>query len=85
METLIHADIFFFITTIAVVLISIGIIVAIVYIIKILRTVSHVSDKVKEESEEILLDLKHLRGNVKSQGFRWSYVKQFIRSIFKRK
>jgi hypothetical protein len=82
METLIHADIFFFISTIALVLISIGIIIALVYLIRILRNVSDVSDKVKEESTEILSDIKELRTDIKKEGFRMSYVSRFFAKLF---
>jgi uncharacterized protein YoxC len=84
MDTLIHADIFFFITTIALILIALGLIIALIYIIKILHNVFHVSEKVKVESDEIISDLKTLRGNVKEKGFRLQYVKQFIKRIFGR-
>jgi uncharacterized membrane protein len=85
MESIIHADIFFLVSTVALILISIGIIIALIYIIKILRTVSKVSDKVKEESTEIIDDLKHLRGNIKQEGFRFRSVKSFLSKLFGRK
>jgi uncharacterized membrane protein len=85
METLIHADIFFFISTISIVLITIGIVISLVYIIRILRNVSDVSDKVKEESTEILSDVKHLRGTIKQEGFKMSYVFGFFKNLFGRK
>lgn len=84
-ESFIQADIFFFITTIAIVLVTIGLIVAIVYVIKILRTVSEVTDKVKEESEEVIADIKTLRTNIKSEGFRLAAVGDFFSRIFGRK
>jgi len=85
METLIHADIFFFVSTIALVLIAIALIVVLIYIIKILRTVSAVSDRVKEESSEIIDDLKTLRTSIKQEGVRLSFIKQFFNKIFGRR
>lgn len=85
MTTLIHADIFFFISTIALVLVSVGIIVALVYLIKILRNVSEVSDKVKEESAEIITDIRHLRSDMKREGFRMQHVGQFFARLFRRR
>ena len=82
MDNLIHADIFFFISTIALVVVSVGLIIALVYVIKILRNVSEVSDKVKEESSEILDDLKSLRGTIKQEGFKLSYFGTFIKHLF---
>jgi uncharacterized protein YoxC len=85
MDTLIHADIFFFITTISIVVVTIGFIIALIYIIKILRTVSKVGDKVKEESDEIIDDIKALRGNIKQQGFSFMNVKNVIKMVFGKK
>ncbi len=82
MDPLIHADIFFFISTIALVIITIGLSIAMVYLIKILRTVSQVTEKLKDESEELIKDVKALRGSIKTQGFRLLYVKDFIQMIF---
>lgn len=83
METLIHADIFFFISSVALVLVAVGVIIALVYVIKILRNVSAVSDKVKEESGEILDDLKSLRGTIKKEGFKLSYIGNFFKRLLK--
>lgn len=85
MDTIIHADIFFFVSTIALVVITLGLIVALVYIIKILRTISNVSEKVKDESDEILADIKNLRGTIKRQGFGLRNVTEFIKMVFGRK
>lgn len=85
MNTLIHADIFFFVSTIALIFISIGIAIALVYVIKILRNVSDVSDKVKDESTEILADIKELRGDIKKEGFRLHYVSNFFARLFGRR
>ncbi len=85
METLIHADIFFFISSIALVLVSIGLIIALVYVIKILRNVSDVSDKVKEESGEIIDDLKSLRGSIKQEGFKMRQMSSFFTRLIGRR
>lgn len=85
MDTIIHADIFFFVSTIALVVITLGLIVALVYIIKILRTISNVSEKVKDESDEILADIKNLRGTIKRQGFGLRNVTELIKMVFGRK
>ena len=84
MNTLIHADFFFFVTTIVVILIAICVIIALVYIIKILRTVSEVSIKVKDESEEIINDVRALRGHIKTQGLKLSILSRFFNKIFGR-
>jgi len=84
-ESFIHADIFFFISTIALVLISIGIVVVLVYVIKILRNVGEISDKIKTESGEIVADLKKLRASLRDEGVKWKHVTDLIRTFFMRK
>lgn len=47
MDTLIHADIFFFITSVAVVVLTILLVVVLFYVIKILRNFKDISDTLK--------------------------------------
>ena len=84
-ESLIHADIFFFISTIALVLISIGVIIASVYVIKILKNVKEVTDKINAESTELVSDLKKLRANLRDEGVKWKHVADLARNFFVRK
>ncbi|HEY0908153.1 MAG TPA: hypothetical protein VGE35_02275 [Candidatus Paceibacterota bacterium] len=84
-ESLIHADIFFFISTIALVLISIGIAIALFYAIRILRDASEVSEKIRTESGEIVSDLKKLRANLRDEGIKWKHVVGLVRTFFMRK
>jgi uncharacterized protein YoxC len=84
-ESLIHADIFFFISTIALVLISIGIVIATIYVIKILKNIREISDKVNAESTEIVSDVKKLRHALRDEGIKWKHVTDLIRSFFMRK
>jgi biopolymer transport protein ExbB/TolQ len=82
-QSLIHADIFFFITTIALVVISIGLSIAMFYLIKILRDASFVSDKIKQESTELITDIKKLRESIKDEGLKWKYVSEMVRNFFR--
>ena len=81
--SLIHADIFFFISTIALVVISVGLIVALFYFIRILRDASFVSKKIKEESTELIADLRRLREGLKEEGVKWRHVSDMIRNFFR--
>ena len=83
MQTLIHADIFFFVTTIAVVIIAVGTFIALAYVIKILRNVSDVSKKVRDESEEIVNDVHEMRHSIKKEGLRLKFIKSFLVRLFK--
>lgn len=81
-NSLIHADIFFFISTIALVVVSIGLIIALVYSIKILKNVSDISAKVKEEGERIVSDVRELRHVLRNEGLKWKGVAGLIRGFF---
>lgn len=82
METLIHADIFFFVSTISLVVITIGLAWALVYLIRILRNVRDISDKARVESDEIVSDLRSFRRAIKEEGLKWKSISALIRSFF---
>lgn len=84
-ESLIHADIFFFISTIALVVISIGLSISLFYVIKILRNLRDISDKANAESDEIIADIKRLRRAIRDEGVKWKAVSDLIRMFFARK
>ena len=68
MEIIMKADIFFFVTTIIVVLVGLGLLVFLVYAIRIISDVKFVSRKIKEESVEFLQDAKEMREHLKQKG-----------------
>ena len=68
MNDLIKLDVFFFITTIAVLALSIAVIIVLVYLIKIMRDVRYISQKIRIESDEIIKDVDTLRTEVKTKG-----------------
>lgn len=68
MQTLIHADIFFFITSIFVFVSTIILAVAGIYFILILRDMKDISGKVRREGGEIIEDVKELREKIKEEG-----------------
>jgi len=80
MNTLIKADIFFFITTIAIVLLTVVAIVVAIYVVRILRDIKNLSEKVKIEGGEIIDDVASARENIKkeSSGI-WLIIKRFLR------
>ncbi len=65
MENLIQSDVFFFITSIAVVVVTIFILVILWYIVRILKNVKDVSDVIKKESIFVLGDLSSLGAKIK--------------------
>jgi len=84
MDEFYKQDIFFFVTTIAVVLITLFLLVAAAYFIKILKDIRYISEKAKQESDFISQDLHQLRDNVKEQGFKVKHAFNFFNSFYKR-
>jgi hypothetical protein len=70
MDTLIHADIFFFVTTIAVVVITIALAVLIVYLVKVFRSVRRITDMVGDEAVLLRHDIADFRSGVRARGAR---------------
>ena len=70
METLIHADIFFFVTTIAVIVITIALTVLIIYLVKVFRSVRKIADMVSDETVLVRKDIADLRSEVRERGAR---------------
>ncbi|MCX6712741.1 MAG: hypothetical protein NTY66_00855 [Candidatus Vogelbacteria bacterium] len=81
METLAKSDIFFFVTTVVVILIGIGAVIAFAYVINILRDVKDVSKTVKRETTEIAGDLDTMRSKAKS-GQILAGLYGFIKGLF---
>ena len=66
MDTFLKADVFFFVTTICIVLITILFIVILIYLIKVFKNIEFLSKKIKEEGEEIISDVHNARIDIKS-------------------
>ncbi|GEM_PF-4860876 len=66
MEDVMKADVFFFVTTIIVVILGIISAVAIIFFVKILSRLNSLSKHVEEEVEHILLDVSSFRGSIRS-------------------
>ena len=61
MDTLVQADLFFFITSIAIVLITIAILMALFFFIQILRDVRYTTKRIREETDRIVSDVDNLK------------------------
>jgi hypothetical protein len=84
MNTLIHADIFFFVTTIVVIVVGIAFTIALIYLAKVLSDVKEITQQVKEETMLVREDIKGLRSDVKKEGFRMERFLMFIKNLFKK-
>ena len=66
MQTLIHADIFFFVTTIVVILVAIVLIVILICIAIIMADIREISRIVRKETGEIAEDLKDIHSEIRA-------------------
>ncbi len=80
MESLIHADIFFFVTTVIVIALGLISIVILTYIAIIIADIREISRIARRESGEIAEDIAEIRGEIKKEIRNNSSV---ISSIFK--
>ena len=68
MNNLIQADIFFFITSVAVVLVTLLLVVFLAYMVMIVRDFRGVSRKVRQETELLAMDIDAAREHIKKKG-----------------
>lgn len=85
MDTLIHADIFFFVTTIAVVVVAAVLTVALIYLAKVLSDIRKITQQVHEETVLFREDLHDLRGQVRHEGFKLQHLTDFLNRLKKHK
>lgn len=81
MNTLIHADVFFFVATIATALVAVALTVALVFLAKILSDIRMITRQVKEEAILFREDIGNLRADIKKEGFRLERFAAFGRTI----
>jgi predicted PurR-regulated permease PerM len=81
MDKLVHADIFFFITTCAIVLLTIIFAIALVYGIFIAKNLHYIVKKIKEESDNISGDIAHARQKIREQGIKMASYVEFLKSL----
>ncbi|MEK7618502.1 MAG: hypothetical protein AAB410_05155 [Patescibacteria group bacterium] len=84
MNTLARSDAFFLITALAVGVISILLIIAIIYLIRLFRDVKYITGKAKQETDLIAGDIEALRKNAKIQSFKWAAIIGFLKKLFKK-
>lgn len=82
MNDVLHANIFFFITSVAVVALAIMWVVILWYVIAILREVKVIVERVRKASEDIEADLQALRASVKASGERVRSFGSVITNFF---
>jgi len=81
MDTLVQADIFFFITSIAISLVTIAMLMALFVLFQILRDIRYTSKRIREETDRIISDVDDLREFVKKEGKRVLNIKDLLSGV----
>lgn len=61
MTDFVHMDIFFIVTTVAVVILTLLVAVILWYGIRVIRACAHIAEQISRESDAIRVDLDHVR------------------------
>ncbi|MEK7138281.1 MAG: hypothetical protein AAB787_02105 [Patescibacteria group bacterium] len=69
MDSFVKADVFFFISSIAILALTIGLSILIFYLVRILNDVKHISKSIRERSDVILGDVDRLRESIRNGGW----------------
>jgi hypothetical protein len=86
MDTFMKADIFFFVTTIAVALVSLGLLIMFVYVVRFMRTCNRIAKSVEERADEIGEDVGEMIEDVRESFlFRLMFPKAKRKKSGKRK
>jgi hypothetical protein len=85
MDTLIHADIFFFITSIWVVIISAFFVIILWNVAYIVNDLRHISRKIREGGDALSEDLHDLRATIHADGANVNHVWKYFKHLFSRR
>jgi len=78
-------DVFFFIASIAAVVLAIFLAVLLYYLIGFARNLKYISDRARTEADHLAADLSALRDNVRAQGFKMRHALDFMKNFYKRR
>ncbi|MEK7510424.1 MAG: hypothetical protein AAB567_02630 [Patescibacteria group bacterium] len=81
MDILLQADIFFFVSTIAVIAIAIFLVAMCMYVLKILGDIRYIIGRLRKEGDFIIEDIEGLREFLKKEGKKVTPLGQFISLI----
>lgn len=82
MDNIIQADIFFFISSVAVIVFTICTVIVMIYVTRILRDMKHISQMMSQESDKLLGDIGSLRETIEEEGAKVKTIANFFLKIF---
>ena len=85
MDTFLKMDIFFAVTTVAVIVVSIVLTLVLLRVLSILKKIDDVTALVREEGEQLREDFAGVRERVQMEGLRIGHLFGFLSGMKKRK
>ncbi len=85
MSEFLKMDIFFAVTTMVVFIFGVMGMVALYYMIRVLRSIAHVADNVSKESDNVRKDVQELREKARSEGMRVTHLMDFFLGMKERR
>jgi hypothetical protein len=85
MNNFLQQDIFFFVTTVSVLLVAVLVGFILFYVYRIVKTVDYISKKVKDETDIISAELGELRANIRKEGVKVKHFTKFFSRVRKSK
>jgi len=82
MNTLIHADIFFYVTTIAVIILTFLVAVVLVYAVKVTRALSELAEKIRDEGGQIVETMAAVREKIEEEGLKAASFGKMVKGFF---
>lgn len=84
-DTLVKADVFFFVTTIAVIIIALIFAIGLLYLVRILRIIKKISEHAEKTASMVAEDIVDLRNDIKSNGISPKRLLNFFKGKSKTK
>lgn len=82
MSDFLKMDVFFAVTTAAVVVVAALASVALFHLIRLLRAAERISGGIEEEAALVRADIRDLRAGIRAEGFKWKHLSRWWRRLF---
>ena len=77
-------DIFFVVATVATVLVSVLVCIALYYVVRFLATINRIGEEIEEEATAIRADIEDTRNHVRREGLRFTHLFSFFKKTASR-
>lgn len=85
MSEFLKMDIFFVVTTVVAVVVGVFLVIALYYLVRILKNVDHLAQNISTESDNVKEDLLLLRTRLREEGTKLKHFSDFFAGIARRK